>query len=418
MKETTVTEASSDDFATLLEDYMDVVLPEHGAVLLGTVIGSRSDGILVDLGLKREGLVPIADIERAGKGLNEFTAGDNIEVLVIEKGHGTKHTILSISQAQQHQAWLDAEALMGSGEIFTGTVQSSNRGGIIVTYQGLPGFVPASHVVGISRSMSEDERRNELEQTVGQEMALRVIEVDRTRHRLVLSQRAAQRASREKQKEELLAELREGQVLHGKISSVREFGAFVDLGTADGLVHVSELAWRQVEHPSHAVKPGDEVDVMVIKIDRQRKRIGLSIKQLLPSPWDSAEEWIVPGQTLPGRVTRVLHFGAFVELKNGIEGLLHKSEFPDEENLEIAPGDEITVRVVSVDTERQRVALSVQNLDGEQNESAMTEPTIQDDTEDTVTPSTPEENDDIDTEFVADIIDEDDGKDTHEKGGD
>ena len=171
--------------------------------------------------------------------------------------------------------------------------------------------------------MQELERRKTLEQTVGQEIAVRVIEVDRQRHRLVLSQRAAQRASREKQKEELLSELHEGQVMQGKVSSVRDFGAFVDLGAADGLVHVSEIAWKPIEHPSHILESGDEVDVMVIKIDQKRQRIGLSIKQLLPSPWDSAPDWISPGETMVGRVTRVLHFGAFVDLGNGIEGLLH-----------------------------------------------------------------------------------------------
>ncbi len=409
MKETSTTNPPTEDFATMLEDYMDVVLPAHGEVLHGTVIYARSEGILVDLGLKREGLVPLADLERAGKELQEFTAGDEIEVLVTEQGHGTKPPILSISQARQHQAWLDAEELMGSGEIFTGTVESSNRGGIIVSFQGLPGFVPASHVEGISRSIPEGDRRNVLEQTVGQEITVRVIEVDRMRHRLVLSQRAAQRASREKKKEELLSELHEGQVLRGTVSSVREFGAFVDLGKADGLVHVSEIAWKQVEHPSHAVKPGDEVDVMVIKIDRNRKRIGLSIKQLLPSPWDSAEDWIVPGETRVGHVTRVLHFGAFIDLGNGIEGLLHSSEIPDEYGLEIAQGGELMVRVVTLDVDRQRVGLSLQDLAGEHKQPGVAEPAMQDNAEGAVTSETPEENDEIDTDILA-AGDETDGQ--------
>ena len=182
----------------------------------------------------------------------------------------------------------------------------------------------------------------------------------------MLSQRAAQRASREKQKEELLSELHEGQVMQGKVSSVRDFGAFVDLGAADGLVHVSEIAWKPIEHPSHVLESGDEVDVMVIKIDQKRQRIGLSIKQLLPSPWDSAPDWISPGETMVGRVTRVLHFGAFVDLGNGIEGLLHNSEIPDAGGPEINPGSELMLRVVSLDVDRQRVGLSLQELDEDQ----------------------------------------------------
>lgn len=366
MEETSPDNTPTEDFATLLENYVDVVKPAHGELLHGTVIDAQSDGILVDLGLKREGLVPVSDLERAGKGFQDYATGDDIEVLVTVQGHGANNPILSVYQARQHQAWRDAEVLMSSGEIFNGTVESYNRGGIVVSYQGVPGFVPASHVLGVTRGMQELERRKTLEQTVGEEIAVRVIEVDRQRHRLVLSQRAAQRASREKQKEELLSELHEGQVMQGKVSSVRDFGAFVDLGAADGLVHVSEIAWKPIEHPSHILESGDEVDVMVIKIDQKRQRIGLSIKQLLPSPWDSAPDWISPGETMVGRVTRVLHFGAFVDLGNGIEGLLHNSEIPDAGGPEINPGSELMLRVVSLDVDRQRVGLSLQELDEDQ----------------------------------------------------
>ncbi len=403
MKEPSVANAPRDDFATLLEDYVDVVRPEHGELLHGTVIDVRSDGVLVNLGLKREGLVPLSDLERAGKQLDEYSAEEDIEVLVTVQGHGAKHPILSVYQARQHQAWRDAEALMGSGEIFTGTVESCNRGGVVVSYHGLPGFVPASHLVCISRGMSESERIDKLEQAVGQEITMRVIEVDRQRHRLVLSQRAAQRASQEKKKEQLLAELHEGQVLRGTVSSVREFGAFVDLGAADGLVHVSELAWKQVEHPRHAVQPGDEVDVIVIRIDRNRRRIGLSMKQLLPSPWDSVEDWIVPGETVVGHVTRVLHFGAFVDLGNGIEGLLHSTEIPSDGGAEVVPGCELTLRVVSLDTERQRVGLSLRDLADEQKQRDDAEPTLEADAEAALISETPEEADEIEPEDMSNI---------------
>jgi small subunit ribosomal protein S1 len=204
---------------------------------------------------------------------------------------------------------------------------------------------------------------------VGKDIDVRVIEVDRQRHRLVLSQRAAQRSIRAKQKDKLIGELYEGQVLDGTIINVRDFGAFVDLGAADGLVHVSELAWQQVDHPKNIVEPGEEVKVMVIKIDQKRQRIGLSIKQLLPSPWDSVEERLAPGQAIVGKITRVLDFGAFIDLGEGIEGLLHNSQISEEADSDIIVGNAISLKVVSLDVQRHRVSLSLANSHTDNQES-------------------------------------------------
>lgn len=347
------------DFAAMLEAYIEVAQPKQGELLQGTIVEISAEGILVDLGLKREGLVPVSDLERAEKSKEQYEVGSEIEVIVTVHGYGAKNPVLSVYQALQHQSWSDAEKLLSSGDIVTGTVESFNRGGIIVTYLDLPGFVPASHVVGISRGIAEAKRREYLENMVGKDISVKVIEVDRQRHRLVLSQRAAQRSIRAEQKDELIAELYEGQVLNGTIINVRDFGAFVDLGAADGLVHVSELAWQQVDHPKNIVQPGDEVEVMVIKIDRKRQRIGLSIKQLLPSPWDSAGERLTPGQDIVGQVTRVLDFGAFIDLGEGLEGLLHSSQIPEEGGPDIIVGSELNVRVVSLDVQRHRVSLSL-----------------------------------------------------------
>ena len=293
-------QTEENDFAAMLESYIEVAQPEQGELIKGSIVEISSEGVLVDLGLKREGLVPNSDLERADKTIDEYEEGSEIDVLVTVHGHGAKHPILSVYQALQHQSWKDAEVLLNSGDIVKGTVESFNRGGIIVTYLELPGFVPASHVVGISRGIAEARRRELLEGMVGKEIDVRVIEVDRQRHRLVLSQRAAQRSIRADQKDQLISELYEGQVLDGTIINVRDFGAFVDLGAADGLVHVSGLAWQQVDHPKNIVQPGEEVKVMVIKIDHKRQRIGLSIKQLLPSPWDSVEERLAPEQDIVG----------------------------------------------------------------------------------------------------------------------
>ena len=369
MSTPTTPSPQNDDFATMLEAYIEVAQPEQGELLTGNVVEISSEGVLVDLGLKREGLVPTSDLERAEKTTDQYDVGSEIDVLVTVHGHGAKHPILSVYQALQHQSWKDAEVLLNSGDIVKGKVESYNRGGIIVTYLDLPGFVPASHVVGISRGIAEAKRRELLESMVGKDIDVRVIEVDRQRHRLVLSQRAAQRSIRAKQKDQLIGELYEGQVLDGTIINVRDFGAFVDLGAADGLVHVSELAWQQVDHPKNIVQPGEEVKVMVIKIDRKRQRIGLSIKQLLPSPWDSVEERLTPGQTIIGKITRVLDFGAFIDLGEGIEGLLHNSQISEEAESDIIVGNEISLKIVSLDVQRHRVSLSLANSHMENQES-------------------------------------------------
>ena len=361
MPDSSISNSEDNDFATMLEAYIKVAQPEQGELLTGTVVETNTEGVLVDLGLKREGLVPLSDLERAEKSIDLYDSGSEIEVLVTVHGHGAKNPILSVYQALQHQSWKDAEKLLSSGDIVMGTVESFNRGGIIVTYLDLPGFVPASHVVGISRGIAEAKRKEVLEGMVGKDISVRVIEVDRQRHRLVLSQRAAQRSMRAEQKDSLIAELYEGQVLDGTIINVRDFGAFVDLGAADGLVHVSELAWQQVDNPNNIVQPGDEVKVMVIKIDRKRQRIGLSIKQLLPSPWDTVEERLAAGQNIVGRVTRILDFGAFIDLGEGIEGLLHTSQIPEEGGPNIIVDSEINLRIVSLDVQRHRVSLSLQD---------------------------------------------------------
>mgnify|MGYP001219097507 CR=1 FL=1 len=406
------------DFATMLEAYIEIAQPEQGELLTGNVVEISSEGVLVDLGLKREGLVPTSDLERAEKTTDQYEVGSEIDVLVTVHGHGAKYPILSVYQALQHQSWKDAEVLLSSGDIVKGNVESFNRGGIIVTYLDLPGFVPASHVVGISRGIAEAKRRELLESMVGKDIDVRVIEVDRQRHRLVLSQRAAQRSIRAKQKDKLIGELYEGQVLDGTIINVRDFGAFVDLGAADGLVHVSELAWQQVDHPKNIVEPGEEVKVMVIKIDRKRQRIGLSIKQLLPSPWDSVEERLAPGQAIVGKITRVLDFGAFIDLGEGIEGLLHNSQISEEADSDIVVGNEISLKVVSLDVQRHRVSLSLANSHTDNQESADATDEVETDLESTDEVETDlESTDEVETDLEStDEVETD--KDSSAKGGD
>jgi small subunit ribosomal protein S1 len=212
---------------------------------------------------------------------------------------------------------------------------------------------------------------------------------------------------RAEQKDSLIAELYEGQVLDGTIINVRDFGAFVDLGAADGLVHVSELAWQQVDNPNNIVQPGDEVKVMVIKIDRKRQRIGLSIKQLLPSPWDTVEERLAAGQNIVGRVTRILDFGAFIDLGEGIEGLLHTSQIPEEGGPNIIVDSELNLRIVSLDVQRHRVSLSLQDSTTNQDSgSESTDEASAESTDETSAESTDEASAESTDEASAESTDE------------
>jgi small subunit ribosomal protein S1 len=265
-----------------------------------------------------------------------------------------------------YQDWLDAEELMKSGELYEGEVSNYNRGGLIVKFGKIRGFVPTSQVVGLPRRLREEQRRQRLAAMIGEHIGLRVIEVDRQRRRLIFSQRRALRAWQELQRERVMKELREGETRHGKVTSITDFGAFVDLGGADGLIHVSELSWRRVEHPREVLRVGDEVDVYVLSVDRERKRIALSLKKLQPDPWTMVDDHYRIGQLVEGRVTRVVDFGAFVAVDLGIEGLLHAKEMIG--TPELAPadivqsGDTLPVKIIGIDSRRRRLDLSARQV--------------------------------------------------------
>ncbi|MFQ5406968.1 MAG: 30S ribosomal protein S1 [Anaerolineales bacterium] len=351
--------SAEDDFALLMEAVDDMSAPKVGELLHGHVISVDSDGAVIGLGLKRDGFVPRADLDRAAKTVEP---GDKIIAVLVSAQGREGNLELSVFQARQNEDWLEAEALRDSGELWVAEVSGYNRGGLIVPFGGLRGFVPASHVVDLPRGMSESDRQAQFARLVGTEMGLKVIEVDRRRRRLVLSQREAQREWRARRKAELLASLEEGKEVTGVVSGMREFGAFVDLGGADGLIHVSELAWQRVEHPREVVAVGDEVRVMVIRVDVERNRIGLSLKRLQPDPWERVAEQYSVDQEVTGRVTRLAPFGAFIDLGDGIEGLLHNSETPPDMEHAVTLGAELRVRVANVEAARQRIGLSLHGV--------------------------------------------------------
>jgi small subunit ribosomal protein S1 len=274
--------------------------------------------------------------------------------------------VLSIYQARLHEDWIKAEQTMEGGELYEGEVASYNRGGVIVMFGKIRGFVPASQIVGLPRRLPEEQRRQRLADMIGERIGLRIIEVDRRRRRLIFSQRRALRAWQELQRERVMAKLTKGETRHGKVTSITDFGAFVDLGGADGLIHVSELSWGRVDHPRQVLKVGDEVDVYVLNVDRQRKRIALSLKKLQPDPWTMVDDHYRVGQLIEGRVTRVLDFGAFVELDLGIEGLLHVSEMIGTPELPpsdiVHRGETLLLKIIRIESQRRRLALSAKQV--------------------------------------------------------
>ena len=271
--------------------------------------------------------------------------------------------VLSAAQARQNEDWLRAEELMNSETTVGGEIVDTNKGGVIVGFGHLRGFVPASHVLDLPRGLQEDERINRLQSLIGNEITVKVIEVNRKRRRLVFSQLEAEKENRAARKEKLLRELKEGGRRSGVVSGLCDFGAFVDLGGADGLIHISELAWRRVRHPSQVLAVGDEIDVYVLNLDAQGKRIGLSLKRLQPNPWTLVDDMYHIGQLVEGVISRLETFGAFISMEPGIEALLHVSQMSlnQDENpaRHLYEGQKLLMRIISIESDRQRLGLSL-----------------------------------------------------------
>lgn len=354
------------DFAALLEESFAKGQLERGDMVTGTILAVDYHGLIVDVNWKHDGFVTRQDVDRMGMQMDDFTVGDDIDVVVVRLDDLEGNLVLSAAQAKANEDWKQAEVLQESDEVWRGEIAAANKGGLIVPFGNLRGFIPASHVVDLPRGMNEDDRVRYLESMVGKEISVKVIEVNRKRRRLVFSQRSAERESRDARKELLLAELAEGDERGGVVSGLCDFGAFVDLGGADGLVHISELAWHRVRHPSEVVNVGDRVQVYVLHLDEGGKRIGLSLKRLQPNPWSLVDDMYHIGQLVSGTVSRVEPFGAFINLEPGIEALLHVSQISDDPNADprrsIYEGQSVLTRVISIEAEKQRLGLSLKEV--------------------------------------------------------
>ena len=350
-----------------LTDKYNYQVPRRGDIRMGVVMEMNEQGVVMDIGSKREGLVPAEDLTRLDEETrSQIQAGASVRVFVIRTADMDGRPVLSIHQACLYEDWIEAERMMESGELYEGEISSYNRGGVIVKFGKIRGFVPASQIVGLPRRLREEQRRQRLEAMIGQRVGLKIIEVDRQRRRLIFSQRRAVRAWQELQRERVMAELTEGETRQGKVTSITDFGAFVDLGGADGLIHVSELSWSRVENPREVLRIGDEVDVYILNVDQQRKRIALSLKKLQPDPWTLVDDRYSGGQLVEGRVTRVLDFGAFIELDLGVEGLLHAREMMGTPELSpsdiVQPNETILVKIIRIDSRRRRLDLSAKQV--------------------------------------------------------
>ena len=360
-------DASSGDWFSNTADFN---LPVHGDIREGTVVSAGAGEIRIDVGGKSEGVIESRELERMSREeRSQFTVGEQLQVYVVNPEDRDGNVILSLEKAEQELDWLWVQDLLDTQEVVEGEIVGFNKGGLLVQMRHLSGFVPGSQIDStkreIGRGSSPEEKWRHL---VGEPMQTKVIEVDRSRNRLILSERAAMKEVREQEKDRLLEELTEGQIRNGRVINLADFGAFVDLGGADGLIHLSELSWRRVSHPSEVVNVGDEVQVYVLNVDRERRRIGLSLKRLEPDPWTMLEIDCPVGRLVEATVTNLTKFGAFARLSglDEIEGLIHISELSDE-HVEhprevVAEGQTVTLRVIRVDTQRRRLGLSIKRV--------------------------------------------------------
>jgi small subunit ribosomal protein S1 len=361
--------ASSDNLlievdGKLVPNYDATIHPfSEGDVVTGQVVRIDQDEVLVDIGYKSEGVIPSNElsIRKTVKPSEEVELGEEVDALVLTKEDQEGRLILSKKRARFEKAWRKIEQAAETGEPVTGTVIEVVKGGLILDL-GVRGFLPAS-LVDIRRVQNLDE-------FMGQQLECKVIELNRSRNNVVLSRRAVLEEERKEVREQILGRLQPGQVVEGKISNIVDFGAFVDLEGIDGLIHISELSWSHVNHPSEVVSIGDTVRVKVLDIDRERQRISLGLKQTQEDPWQRVLNDYKEGDVVDGKVTKIVAFGAFVQILPGVEGLVHISELAQhhvESPAEVVrPGDELKVKILEVDESRRRLSLSVKRVEGQE----------------------------------------------------
>jgi small subunit ribosomal protein S1 len=362
-------ELNQSDMEALLA--LNPINVKRGDVVEGVIVRIDQDEILVDIGLKSEGVLSTKELPSNGYGsFSELHLNDKVLVYVIQPETSEGHAVLSLKRANTERQWRIAEEQYKNNELLKAKVIDYNKGGLIVDVAGIRGFVPISQILNLKREEvaaggENQETAAKLQSMKDKELQLKIIEINRARNRLILSERLAVQEWRQRRREELLDELKPGEVRKGVVSNLANFGAFVDLGGADGLVHISQLAWSRVNHPSEVLHVGQEVEVQVLSVDKDKKKIALSIKRAEVDPWTTVEQRYTPGQVVTGVVTKIAPFGAFARIEDGIEGLIHLSELTpgtDPKSI-LHEGAQLQLRILRIDAERRRLGLSLRQAD-------------------------------------------------------
>ena len=390
-----------EDMAQLLDSVPSMKPLVRGDIVEGVVMRSDAEGILVNVGHKAEGVIPPGEMRSTTReGIESPKVGDEIVVFVIKGETAEGGAVLSIDRALGEKGWRILEKAAETGNILNGTILGFNRGGAVVEVVEVQGFVPISQLVSVSRdafrrsqqpppleiaevdndashkNMTEEEVANAVtdnveeqgqeppeNQDIGLELELKVLEVNRSRNRAILSERQAVEEQRDRRKVKLIDELREGEVRRGSVTGISSFGAFVDLGGADGLVHISELSWPPVPSPDEMLKVGQEIDVFILRIDAVNKKIALSLKRLQPEPWETINETLHVGDMVDATITKLTDFGAFARVKNSVEGLIHISELASHmiqhPREVVQEGDNVRLKILKIEPERRRIGLSL-----------------------------------------------------------
>jgi len=345
-----------DDFLQMEEEAFKT--PAHGDIVEGTVVRVDPDEVLVDIGAKAEGVISGKELGFRDSDSAALEPGDQIKVFVLQPENEEGNVVLSLRRARAETTWLTAADKQTEGAVMEAEVREQNKGGLIVNVLGLRGFLPSSQV--------GRQHAGNLEQLVGQRIPVKILEVNRKRNRLIVSQKSAEDEDRARRRDDLFNRLDVGEVVSGNVSGLTSYGAFVDIGGADGLIHISELSWDRVSKVTDVLQVGEQVTVKVIKLDAGQNRISLSLRQLQQDPWERLLQSIPVGSIVDGTVTKTKKYGAFVQILPGIEGLLHISELSwdhvdkTEDVLRVA--EEIKVKVIGIDGQRRRVSLSLKQL--------------------------------------------------------
>jgi small subunit ribosomal protein S1 len=370
-QETAPETVERNEFAEMLDDYM-YTSPYRGQILEGIVLEATHDEILLDVGLKRDAIVTRKDLNLLDDSLRDKIAvGQEILAYVLQPSNADGELIVSINKALELEDWRSAEKIMDAGETVEAKVIQDNRGGLLVSYGRLTGFVPQSHIISLPRFTSSDELEEAKRGLVGDSLLLKFIEIDRKRNRLILSERDARAQAQQSR----ISELEVGMKVTGRVVSIVKFGAFVDIGGVDGLIHISKLDHRHINHPGEVVAVGDEVEVIIDSIEEDQQRSSLNRVALLPNPWDEVMSEYNIGDLIQGMVSNVVDFGAFIQLPNGLQGLVHVSKMSsfgtsNPRNI-VREGDVALVRIISIEPQEQRIGLSMDDVTIDEQEEWM-----------------------------------------------